>query len=63
MLAVVTVRVGPMEPRPVSGYAMLVATLLLLAVILALSFLAGPFGRTPTIRQEPVPHHGPEEQP
>jgi hypothetical protein len=52
-----------MEPRPVSGYAMLVATLLLVAVILALSFLAGPFGRTPTIRQEPVPHHGPEEQP
>ena len=48
-----------MEQRPVSGYAMLLVTLLLVTVMLALAFLAGPFGRTPTIRQEPVPHHAP----
>jgi hypothetical protein len=48
-----------MGQRPVSGYAMLVVTLALVAVILALSWLAGPFGRTPTIREEPVPHASP----
>jgi hypothetical protein len=45
-----------MEQRPVSGFAMLVVTLLLVATILVLASLAGPFGRTPTIREEPVPH-------
>jgi hypothetical protein len=48
-----------MEQRPVSGYAMLVVTLMLVGAILALAWLAGPFGRTPTIRQEPVPSYSP----
>ena len=48
-----------MEQRPVSGYAMLLVTVALVAAILVLALLAGPFGRTPTIRQEPIPHHPP----
>ena len=44
-----------MGQRPVSGVAMLLVTLLLMAVLLALALLAGPFGRTPTIRQAPIP--------
>jgi hypothetical protein len=44
-----------MGPRPVSGVAMLLVTLLLMAVMLVLALLAGPFGRTPTIRQQPTP--------
>jgi hypothetical protein len=50
-----------MEQRPVSGYAMLLVTLLLVAAMLALSLLAGPFGRTLTIRQQPVPHSSASE--
>jgi len=44
-----------MGQRPVSGVAMLLVTLLLMAVVLVLALLAGPFGRTPTIRQAPIP--------
>ena len=43
-----------MEQKPVSGLAMLLVTSLLMAAIVVLTLLAGPFGRTPTIRQEPV---------
>jgi hypothetical protein len=50
-----------MAQRPVNGFAMLLVTLLLMAVILALTLLAGPFGRTPTISQEPVPSSSPSE--
>jgi hypothetical protein len=45
-----------MEQRPVSGVGMLLVTLSLVAMMLALASLAGPFGRTPTIRQEPGPY-------
>ncbi len=45
-----------MENRGVSGRAMLLVTLLLVAAMVALALLAGPFGRTPTIRQEPGPY-------
>jgi hypothetical protein len=45
-----------MEPKPVSGVAMLMVTLSLAAVMLTLAFLAGPFGRTPTIRETPGPY-------
>jgi hypothetical protein len=44
-----------MGQRPVSGVAMLLVTLLLVVVMVALALLAGPFGRTPTIRQAPIP--------
>ena len=45
-----------MDERPFSGVGMLVATALLVAIMLALAFLAGPFGRTPTTRQLPGPY-------
>jgi hypothetical protein len=45
-----------MEQKPVSGISMLLVTLLLVATMLTLALLAGPFGRTPTIRQEPGPY-------
>jgi len=45
-----------MEQRPINSIAMLLATLLLVAMALALALLAGPFGRTPTIRQQPGPY-------
>jgi len=51
-----------MEQRPVNGVAMLLVTLLLMAVILVLALLAGPFGRTPTIRQEPGPYSSTNER-
>jgi hypothetical protein len=47
---------GPMEQRPVSGVAMLVVTLLLVVAMLALAWLAGPFGRTQRISQERSPY-------
>jgi hypothetical protein len=51
-----------MEHRPVNGLAMLLVTLLLAAGVLALASLAGPFGRTPTIRQEPGPYASANER-
>ena len=42
--------------RPVSGVAMLLVTSLLAALMVTLAILAGPFGRTPTIRQQPGPY-------
>jgi hypothetical protein len=50
------VRIKAVEQRPVSGFAMLLVTLLLMGLMLALALLAGPFGRTLTIRQEPGPY-------
>jgi len=44
-----------MASRPVSGAAMLVVTVALVVIMLALSWLAGPFGRTRQINQEPTP--------
>ena len=45
-----------MEERPINGVGMLLVTLSLMATVLVLAFLAGPFGRTPTIRQTPNPY-------
>jgi hypothetical protein len=48
-----------MQQRPASGLAMLLVTVFLMAAVMALAFLSGPFGRTPTIREQPVPSHAP----
>jgi hypothetical protein len=46
----------PYTGKAVGGRTMLVVTLLLIFAILALAFLAGPFGRELTIRQQPSVH-------
>ena len=56
LLKPLTIRRASMEQRPINSIAMLLATLLLVAMALALALLAGPFGRTPTIRQQPGPY-------
>ena len=43
-----------MEQRPINSIAMLLATLLLVAMALALALLAGPFGRTQRSDNSPV---------
>jgi len=52
---------GPMAP--VSGRAMLLVTLFLVVAMLALAYFAGPFGRTPRLRQEPIRHWAVERSP
>jgi hypothetical protein len=51
-----------MEQRPISGVAMLLVTSLLAALMVTLAILAGPFGRTPTIRQELGPYSSANER-
>jgi hypothetical protein len=51
-----------MEQRPVSGVTMLLVTSVLAVLVLMLAILAGPFGRTPTIREQPGPYASASER-
>ena len=48
--------VRPGRSGAVSGKAMLLVTAVLVAAILALAWLAGPFGREPLLKQQSAPH-------
>jgi len=45
-----------MAQGSVDGRVMLAVTLLIVAAILGLAILAGPFGRELTMKQQPPPH-------
>ena len=48
---------APQQPGPpVSGKAMMAVTAVLVAVMLVLAWLAGPFGREQLIKQQPLTH-------
>jgi hypothetical protein len=46
----------PGRPKAVSGKEMLLVIAALVAAILALAWLAGPFGREPVLKQQPMAH-------